>query len=129
MVWSVVSLSLSLSLTLLTVMTQDEALQELIILRQQIAELRSTTSTDARGCLLPGLSLPPSIQFAGSESLKTMSLPELSEAFELSENLVSTIRDNFCIFLSSLPTNFKYSSCFYVFACPTEISYVTYYKQ
>jgi hypothetical protein len=80
-----------------TVMTQDEALQELIILRQQVAELRSATSAGAGGCLLPGLSLPPSIQFAASESMKTMSLPELSEAFELSENLVSTFPEKLYI--------------------------------
>ena len=82
----------AVSSLLLTVMTHDEALQELIILRQQVAELRSATSTDSRGSLLSGLpSLSPSIQFAGSECLQTMSLPELSEAFELSENLVSIL--------------------------------------
>jgi len=64
-------------------MTQDEALQELLLLRQQMTELRSGLPADS-------LAL---VQFTtshlGVNVPREMSLPELSEAFELSENLVS----------------------------------------
>lgn len=70
-------------------MTQDEALQELIMLRQQMAELRSASSADSLA-LVPFPSSMLSSHLGGSVPHE-MSLPELSEAFELSENIVSVL--------------------------------------
>jgi hypothetical protein len=67
-------------------MTNDEALQELILLRQQVADFHSSSLKDSRLVLHTSPLLLPS-RLGGNVPLE-MSQSELSEAFDMSENLV-----------------------------------------
>lgn len=69
-------------------MTHDEAFQELILLRQQVADL---TMTNGSNSVLPPFNLTTAAA-TSNISLESMPFPDLAESFQLSENIVWTFR-------------------------------------
>jgi len=61
--------------------SHDEAIQELLVLRQQVAELRSAHPVTGIHQSQPGK--------PGHRPVSVLHASDLSEAFEMSENLVS----------------------------------------
>jgi len=64
--------------------SHDEAIQELLVLRQQVAELRSAQPRTGIYLSQPGK--------PGRRPTSALPAPDVSEAFEMSENLVSFVR-------------------------------------
>ena len=75
-------------------MSHDEAIQELLVLRQQVAELR---------CAQPPTGIYQSqIGKPGHRAVSLLPTSDLSEAFEMSENLVSLAHFLLKVFLGTL---------------------------